>query len=367
MPTIGPRPPPGAPGPGPPPHYLLLNNYPLTGIGDFGTELREEFARESTPLAYAETRPDGSGETSQLRRLLRWDGMLLANVGLTAWGASGPRNLAGFAALGARIRLGRPTICFVHNPIEIIDIATAGYRIDSIVGRGAHLATALLRGSRLVVFSPSVDEVLRRAYRLSADLVTPIPCPPPPPPGSEGDGGPPAVVALGYLSPYKGHAALPAIRRRIRAPARFVVVGGPHRVLMQDPGYRAAHAALLGELRTAGIDPVGRLDDAALDALLGRTAVGLMPYAATQGGSSTFSRFASAGVPVVAPKLPLFEWLESIGAGLWTVPPTPEGFSEGVERLLTDPGLHRTLVDRQRAFAAKYTWRAFVASLRELS
>jgi glycosyltransferase involved in cell wall biosynthesis len=349
------------------PSYLLLNNYPLTGIGDFGSELGRTFAAAGIPLAYEETRPDGRKETAQLARALRWPGTLLANVGLTAWGASGPRNFAGFAALGARIRLGRPTIAFVHNPIEVIEVATAGYRIDSLVGRGAHFATALLRGSRLVVFSPSVEEVLRSHYRLRADLVTPIPCPRAIPAATDEPAQPPVVVALGYLSPYKGHAALPGIRARVRAPAHFVVVGGPHRVLMQDPAYRAAHEALLRELRAADIDPLGRIDDPELDRLLARTAVGLMPYASTQGGSSTFSRFASAGVPVVAPRLPLFEWLASIGAGVWPVDPGPDGVADGVERLLTDRTLHRTLAERQRSFAESHDWPAFLRSLRQLA
>jgi glycosyltransferase involved in cell wall biosynthesis len=317
-------------------------------------------------LGYLETRSDGAGELRQLQKALGWPGTLVANLGLTSWGRSGVRNFLGYFVLGMRVRRQRKTLILIHNLIEALDTETVGYPVSGFTRWGAHRAVAFLRGATVVSFSVKVGDLLKTAYRTQPALVTPIPCPPVRDPGSPRD-DPPRVITPGYLSPYKGHEQLPSIRPLVVGEAKFTVVGGVHRVLAEnDPTYRRNLDDLQKRLIDSGVEVRGWVSDPELNDLLGRSSVALLPYSSTQGGSAMFSRIASAGLPVVATDLPEFRWLESRGAGVLCVPRSPQGYAEGVSRLLSDRALHRQLVERQKAFAQAHSWEAFLGALRAL-
>jgi glycosyltransferase involved in cell wall biosynthesis len=317
-------------------------------------------------LEYIETSSDGHQEFSQLRQLVSWKGPVVANLGLTAWGSSAVRNFVGFLGLSARSRLKRATVVCLHYVIEAVDVETSGYRVSKPTRWGAHRAIAGLGRAALVTFSRTTGALLEQAYQIRPVLVTPIPCEPRRAREETGNHQP-VIVTPGYVSPYKGHERLPYIKGKLRHPADFMVVGGPHRVLFEtDPGYRAGYLHLEEQLRKSGIHVLGWVPEEELDATLARSTMALLPYSSTQGGSAMFARLASSGVPVVASRLPEFEWYRSLGAGVVIVEPTPEAFAERVDALLDDAQLLRDLSARQIQFATRFSWDNFVRELRAM-
>jgi glycosyltransferase involved in cell wall biosynthesis len=340
-----------------PTHLLLLNNYRASGIGDFGGELLNYLDKGTT--RYIETRTDGVGELRQLREAISWKGTLLLNVGLTAWGKSRIRNLVGFSGLSIRVNLRRKTIVFAHNLIEGLDPESSGFAVTRSVRVGAHQAIAGLRRAKIVTFSPILADLLVQLYDTAPSLVTPIPCLP------ARRAIPPLtlhrrVITPGYLSPYKGHHWIPDVKALLPSDVEFMTIGGAHRLLMEtDARYRSDHERLLERLVSAGVDVRGWVPDDDMDRLLGESAVALLPYSSTQGGTAMFSRLASVGTPVVAPRIPAFEWLGRLGAGALLVEPTAQEFANGIRRILDDPTLRNELSDRQSNFARGHSWRRF--------
>lgn len=341
---------------------LILTNYRLTGIGDFGTDLVSQLERVSSVQSVLETSPEGTGQIGQLIRCVLWSGPLVANVGLTSWGRSPIRNFLGFLTLWSRSLLGKKTVVLLHNAIEVIDASSSGYRISPITEGGGHLAVSLLRRTTIVVFSQRLNEILKTGYGIVAALVTPIPCR-----ESAGTASPepdiPIVVTPGYFSPYKGHGTLPAIRMQLKHRAQFVVVGGPHRALLPDPKYQEYYSSVSQQLQRAGIEVLGHLPDDALDELLAKSSAAILPYTSMQGGSATLSRLASNGVPVVAPKVGDVEWLRGLGAGILVAESSPSSLAGAVDLVLGDRRLREDLASRQVAFAARFRWPSFVDDL----
>jgi glycosyltransferase involved in cell wall biosynthesis len=333
-------------------------------VGDFGVELCDRIGCDQKN--YYETRSNGSDEWRQLLRVVPWEGPALVNIGLTAWGRSGARNFLGYLALSLRVRRGKKTIVLVHNLIEATDSDTTGYPISPLVRAGAHRAISMLKGADLVVFSRTIADALQSQYGLRPALVTPIPCLP------DRRGGPPSgpvpsVITPGYFNPYKGHERIPDVKALLPGNVRFVVVGGPHRVLMEtDETYRSRFESLRTLLTEGAIEVKGRVSDSELDQLISSASVALLPYTSTQGASATLSRIASVGTPVVAPRLAEFEWLQGLGAGILLTPPSVEGLADGIRRVMSEPRVREELAGRQRVFAARYSWEEFIKQLHTL-
>jgi len=339
----------------------FLNNYRGGGIGDFGATLFEHLQAGGFPLELVETRLDGRGLMGQMRRIRRAPGPLVANVGLTAWGASGPRNFLGFAAIGGRARSGRPTIALVHHAIEMFQLSETGYPISRLVRWGAHRALRSLRGCDLVVFSPRLRDLLKSSYGARSIWLTPMPSGAPR--RDPTDAGRWKVVTAGYLAPYKGLETFLDVAGRLRGSADFSLVGRPHAVLSRRPEFAALSQHWLDRARSEGVSTPGFLPPAELDrALAGRT-IGLLPYTSASGASASFGLFAERGVPVVTSDLPEFRYLADQGAGVVVTPPGGEAAAGAVEGLLRDPRRWSELADRQVAFAREHSWERFVAAL----
>ncbi len=250
----------------------------------------------------------------------------------------------------------------LHTVIEAIDPASSGYRLGRVQRLGAHLAVEMLAKSRVVAFSKVISDSLKQEYGHPPDLVFPIPCNDDVP-VSPSQVAPRIVVIPGYISPYKNISLLPELKEAVGAAARFIVVGGPHRVLEGSAAYRARFESIQSALRSAGIEQSGYLPEAEFTELIRTATVGLLPYLTTQGGSAAFSRLASAGKPVVAPSLPEFNWLKQLGAGLLLTDPSPDSLGAGVLQLLNNPDLYKELQSKQLKFRTRYSWSNFTTEL----
>ncbi|MCI4340607.1 MAG: glycosyltransferase [Thermoplasmata archaeon] len=348
-----------------PPSVLLLTNYRGGGIGDFGASLQRHLDDAVGPgLEVIETSRDGIGALGQAWRLATSRRRLVANVGLTGWGASGVKNLVGFAAIGAHRLRGRRTIVLVHHAIEMFGPEETGYPVTGAVRAGAHWALRRVRSCDLVVFSPVVEGLMRNRYGARSVVLTPLPCerldrlP--------GPVGPGRVVTAGYLAPYKGLDLFLGAAERASERGAYVLAGRPHPVLSQRPAFRQQLDGWTERARSLGVAMPGYLSpDDLSDTLAGRS-VGVLPYTSASGASASFSLFAERGVPVVATDLPEFRFLARSGAGITLVPPSVEAIAAAVERLRGDPELWEVQAGRQRTFARENDWAGFVGRIRGL-
>ena len=342
---------------------LLLTNYRGGGIGDFGLTLEAHLRSRLNGLTTEETSIDGRGSFGQATRAAVHPGLLIANLGLTAWGRSGPRNLVGFTAIGTHRALGYPTKVIVHHAIEIFDLRETGYAVSPLVLKGAHLALAQVKDCELIVFSPRLRDMLADLYGARRVWLVPHP-------GELGrkrvSGTAPGrakVVHAGYWAPYKGIDRFIEIAGRMKDRAEFVLVGRPHSALSSDTGFRQKVDEWTALGQRAGVRMTGFLSHAELDDEFSTLTVGLLPYTSVSGASSSFNLFAERGIPVVATDLPEFRYLETLGAGVLIAPPTVDGLSSAIARLLGDRELWLALSKRQVEFVEKFSWDRFVGTL----
>ncbi len=337
---------------------LFLNNYVKTGIGDFGLQL----------IGYLKKREDVTVRTTSVVardvvfdswHIMRWRGTVIANIGLTTWGPSGFANFMGFGVIGLRAAFGRPTTILLHNIIEIIVPEDSGYNVDAATKFGAHLAVKLLSKANIVVFSHEICTLLNERYGIAPKRCDPLPCNRPGNLDALEQGHPgerPLAITLGYLAPYKGLPAFVEARDYVPSHIRMAVAGGLHRILGGEGRFSRFANEIVARMRSKDIDYLGYVPDSDLDRLLKGRVVGVLPYTSLSGASAAFSRFASAGVPVIATDLPEFRRLQGLGAGIVLVSASPKEIGNAVDALLSDTVGWERASRCQLEFASRYSW-----------
>lgn len=344
----------------------FLNNYARTGIGDFGIRLHSELNALGLPLEYEETSSNGFRFFRQLARAVLQPGPLVANIGLTTWGTSPVRNFLGFLGIATRGRLGGRTVVVLHNAIEVIHLQDSGYKVSSLGQRFAHFAVRSLSACDIVVVSQTLRAELSRSYGLSPSIADVVPCDQP---GRDPEYIPPPefrVVIFGYLAPYKGLTTVLEIARLLNGRIRLTVVGGLHRVLASNPQFRETLVEWREKATKLGIEVLGFLDEEHLREVFSKSQAALLPYTSTSGGSASFARVTSAGLPVIATELPEFEKLKSQGAGIITSVPTAEAMSQALTNLASDEETWKELLAAQKAFTIRHSWSSFARKLAEV-
>lgn len=338
-----------------PAQYLLLNNFGETGIGLFGRSLSRHLISRGKRVILFETKTKPLDFLRQLVTILATKRTLVANVGLTSWGDSPARNLLGFLSLSFRSEMGRPTILLLHNLIEVVDRQGTGFSVSGVTTLFAHLAIAGTRRATICVFSREIANALASSYRITVSRCAPLPCDAPVDlPVQPSD--PPAIVCFGFLSPYKGVDLFLQACREIGSPCRLLIVGREHALLRKDPAYRALMERVQDLAQQVNAEMLGFVSDSTLMEVLKPCYVGVLPYTSTTGSSASFTQLATAGVPVVASKLPEFEFLAREGAGMVLVAPNPAEIAASVRKLLQDPTLRSKLALMQTSYAAMHSW-----------
>lgn len=180
--------------------------------------------------------------------------------------------------------------------------------------------------------------------------------------------GPPRVVYLGQLMPWKGiEVVLDALA--LLPGAQALVIGG---AAGTDPR-RDALARRARELGLAErVEWAGHLSQADAWARLRRGDVGVVP---TRGGGSQeistsplkLYEYLACGLPVVASDLPALREVVHEGRnGLLFPDGDAAALARALDRLLGDAALHRRLAEGARESAAGWSWQARAARIRAL-
>jgi glycosyltransferase involved in cell wall biosynthesis len=201
---------------------------------------------------------------------------------------------------------------------------------------------ALARGAaRVVTDTAAVAAGLRAAWGLRrVDVVAPgvrRPAAVAPEPGEH-------VVFVGALEPRKDPVAVARAARAAGVGARFAGTG-----------------RLAADVRAAGGELLGRVDDARLDALLAGALALVLP-SRLEGFGFPPLEAALRGTPSVVSDLPVLR--ETLGAdgALFVAPGDEHGLAAAIRRLRDDPDLRRRL--SARAAARAPTWDRAAEALR---
>jgi glycosyltransferase involved in cell wall biosynthesis len=337
---------------------LLVNNHGQTGIGDFGFGLLSHLNEKGVHAAMKSTPVNWSGFTAYLHSVLSHKGGVIYNVGLTAWGDSPLRNFLGLLTIGLRHGLGHGDLILLHNVIEAIDTSTAGYRISGLVRFGAHFAVRQLKGVSTVVFSRRMRDLLRSRYGIEPLICHPLPVELKIKQGNS-ERSLPNILAIGYLSPYKGYDLLFDAIKLIASPMKVVIAGDEHRLLKPNPDYQEFVAGLREKARVNGITLLPKVPEEDLPRFMSEIDIGVLPYAACQGACAAASLLIAYQIPILASDLPEFRELHEAGCGIVLSSRKAPEFAERLTGLLEDKELLMDLRTKQTRYAEQYSWSTF--------
>jgi glycosyltransferase involved in cell wall biosynthesis len=273
--------------------------------------------------------------------------VVLFNAHFTSFGS---RKVA--AALGLMTPLtvraaGPRTMTLLHNIVETVDLAAAGFTAGALMRRvmlaiGTVLTWLLVRGSDVVATTmPRYVEILRSKYRAEHIVLTPhgsfeIPESPRPAPTRR------RVMTFGKFGTYKRiEPVIEAIRMLNRSEVQLVVAGTDS---PNTPGYLADVATRLG-----GPDVVftGYVREEDVEATFRDATVTVFPYTATTGSSGVLHQAGSFGCPPVLPRLgDLEDLIEEEGyTGEFFDPTDPADLARAIALMLDDPERCRRIAE----------------------
>ena len=214
------------------------------------------------------------------------------------------------AALGLVVPLlarlaGIRTVTVLHNIIETVDLAGAGFRYGRIAEAvmravGTALTWVVLRSHVVTTTMPRYVEILRRKYRATNVVLVPhgaFELPPPPPARNERSRR--RLLAFGKFGTYKKVEPLIAAVQRLRETrdVELVIAGTDS---PNAPGYLAAAETELGG---PGITFTGYVPEEDVAATFGGSAIAVFPYTATTGSSGVLHQAGSYGCAAVLPDI----------------------------------------------------------------
>ena len=341
---------------------MLVNNYAKTGIGDFGLDLHKYLARRgihpklvSTPISWIDF-------PRYFFSTLTFNAHAIFNIGLTSWGRSPLRNFLGFLAIRLRYDLGRKDIVLLHNVIEAIDLDSAGYKVSPISQKGAHLAIDQLHKIPIIVFSQRMEKILLRHYGIAPVFWHPLPV------DNQttrtvAENDLPTLLMIGYLSPYKGYDLLLDALEIEDFSTRVLIVGDEHRILSEDPMYRAFLARLRSRAQAQRITCIPKIPSKHLPKLMAKVDLGVLPYAHCQGACAAATLLISYHIPILATDLPEFRELADQGSGIVLSPRDFREFARRMKKTVGNPRLMEDLRARQKQYAQRFSWESFTDRL----
>jgi glycosyltransferase involved in cell wall biosynthesis len=268
-----------------------------------------------------------------------------------------------FIARFAR-RLGVPVIYESHNVKSLIQKEARGGPGALTVGEIEQMESEILRSASGIVFTAPLTESLAREHYdfTGPTLLAPNASPAPAPAGAVGVRRDIDILYVGQLYAWKGFDLLLAAIARLPGRSLTVAGGGALGETVSEE-LRAAR----GRAEELGVSDrvrfLGQIPPDAVPALMARARVGVIPLPADVSVEArTFTaplklfEFWASGVPVVASDLPSIRALVRDGQTGLIVPAEPDSLAKGIDRLLEDPDLARSLAESARREAASYTW-----------
>ncbi len=341
---------------------MLVNNYANTGIGDFGLDLHKNLARRGIHTKLASTPISWIDFPRYFLSTLTFNAQVIFNIGLTSWGRSPLRNFLGFLAIRLRYDLGRKDVVLLHNVIEAIDLGSAGYNVSPIAQKGAHLAIEQLCKIPIIVFSQRMEKILLRHYGVAPVFWHPLPV------DSQttrtmAENDLPTLLMIGYLSPYKGYDLLLDALEIANFSTRVFIVGDEHRILSEDPMYRAFLADLRSRAQAQRITCIPKIPSKHLPKLMAKVDLGVLPYADCQGACAAANLLISHHIPILATDLPEFRELADQGSGIVLSPRDFREFARRMKETVGNPRLMEHLRAKQKQYGERFSWESFIERL----
>ncbi len=284
------------------------------------------------PQGFPAPSPDDLRETARVLRALAPDDLLVVD-GL-AFGAFTPDLLA---------VLPRRTVALVHHPLAL----ETGLSPGDARRLAASERVALSHAAHVIVTSPTTKDLLIADYGVGDARITVAVPGVAPARRARGSGGGLHILAVGSVTPRKGHDVLVTALAGLAAlDWRLTIVGSLERA--------PEHAqALARQIVTQGLSScivlAGEVDDSGLDAFYESADVFVMP-SLYEGYGMVLGEAMARGLPVVATTGGAAAQTVPDGAALKVAPGDPVALADALAHLISDKALRARLSDA--AFAA---------------
>jgi len=222
--------------------------------------------------------------------------------------------------------------------------------------------------SAVVTMSKSARDQLVANYLIDPRKIYPIPhgARPVANPEYKEIGESPLILTWGLIGPGKGiEWAIEAMHkiRNVNCSPRYVVAGRTHPKVLERNG-ESYRKGLQNRINDLGLSKSvllqgGYMNSEALDELISKASLVLLPYDSTdQATSGVLIEAVAAWRPVVATRFPHASELLSSGAGIVVSHRNPKAMADAIRQILEEPKLAQRMSNQARVMASELLWPA---------
>jgi glycosyltransferase involved in cell wall biosynthesis len=279
--------------------------------------------------------------------------IVIINAHFGSFGASRASAALGLMTPVALRIAGVPVITLMHNIVETVDLAAAGFRaprpVEAVLRAiGTSLTWLVLRSTLVTTTMPRYVEILRAKYRADNVALTPHGAfDAPPAPTVRADGAE-VVMTFGKFGTYKKVETLIEAVRLLGRPGLRLVIAGTDSP--NTPGYLAGVEAQHGG---DDVDFTGYVPEDAVESTFRDATVTVFPYTATTGSSGVLHQAGAFGCPPILPRLGDLEDLiiDEGYTGAFFAPDDAADLARAIEGLLDDPAERQRIATGNHAAA----------------
>ena len=276
--------------------------------------------------------------------------IVIINAHFGSFGASRASAALGLLTPAVLRLVGVPVITLMHNIVETVDLAAAGFRasrpVEAVLRAiGTSLTWLVLRSTLVTTTMPRYVDILRSKYRADNVALTPHGAFDAPPPPVMSTDGAEVVMTFGKFGTYKKVETLIEAVRLLNRPGLSLVIAGTDSP--NTPGYLAGVEAQYGG---DDVHFTGYVPEEAVEPTFRGATLTVFPYTATTGSSGVLHQAGAFGCPPILPRLGDLEDLiiDEGFTGAFFEPDDAADLSRAIERLLDDPA------ERQRIAAGNH-------------
>ncbi|MGC8725545.1 MAG: glycosyltransferase [Thermoplasmata archaeon] len=350
---------------------IYVNSYTGSGIGDFGRHIYDGLSKKVLDIKYVNTGEEWNDLYRVWKTILFSRDIVIFNIGFTSFGKSAIRNFLNFLMIFFRKKiLRRNNIIILHDSPDIINKNVSGYKLFFIMKLGGKIATRMMGGSHIIVFSEELKNILNFKYNVKNVDFYPLPCITDFKPMFNIKSDNIKIINIGYIAPYKGLEILPDIKKEVEKSdiknIEFIVIGKPHKVLYNTDNGKEQIDILISMLKKSGINVPGYVPTQEVDNILKKDmCIALLPYKLVYGSSSSAIFFIERGIPVITTNQKGFIKFKELGAGLITFN-TAHDLVEILRRLIVNKNEAMKLSNQNAEYCKKYNMNNFINRLMEL-